>query len=693
MKPKQKTNLEFRAFGFSILSLFVIWGLVFGILPVSQANAAAPTNGLIGYWAFEEQSGTTAGDSSGNGNNGTLTNGPTWVTGKVGSGALSFDGINSYVSMGNTNDAPPTFTLSSWVNHAIPQTNVGVVGKHTAGNGYYFSTFYNSVTGARKIQLVINGTTISSNASFPEGAWTHVLGMFDGTNASIYINGVLDKTLAVSAPNSTSANFFVGAQNTTRFSGLIDEVRMYNRALSAQEILDVYNDTGSGGFPPPPPPPPDITPPVISGISSSAITQTGATISWTTDEPSDTQIDYGLTTGYGNSSALNSALVSSHSAAISGLSAATAHNYRVKSRDAAGNLAISSNNIFTTSAVSPPPTPPPTPPPPPPPTGNVIPAASCENKPGQTDVQNAINSAQDGYIIQVPAGSCTWTTKVTILSTKGVTLQGAGMGQTIITDSVGGAFFTLSSGAGKSYRVTGFEFIGTNAYDFEVAGQSSAVRIDNIKFNNQGMRWTNALGVVDNNRFELNSSDPYAISISHPNWQGIGLRGHNSWAQPTGFGTSNFVFMEDNYFIGTPKLHVTDGDSGGRMVFRHNNVVNGIVGWHGADSSGWNRGFRAAEIYGNTFTNSAQNIKVFQIRSGTGAIYNNNIQGHSEFATLNNYRSTGDGAGRWGACSGLGSYDDNDPYGVFITGTHTASGTGSETLTDSSKSWTANQWA
>src|SRR3989344_2045736 len=84
MKPKQKTNLEFRAFGFSILSLFVIWGLVFGILPVSQANAAAPTNGLIGYWAFEEQSGTTAGDSSGNGNTGTLVNGPTWTTGKVG---------------------------------------------------------------------------------------------------------------------------------------------------------------------------------------------------------------------------------------------------------------------------------------------------------------------------------------------------------------------------------------------------------------------------------------------------------------------------------------------------------------------------------------------------------------------------------------------------------------------------------
>src|SRR3990167_10785875 len=119
MKPKQKTNLEFRAFGFSILSLFVIWGLVFGILPVSQANAAAPTNGLIGYWAFEEQSGTTAGDSSGNGNTGTLTNGPTWTTGKVGSGALSFDGVNDGVNLGTPNSLNITgaVTVSAWINY------------------------------------------------------------------------------------------------------------------------------------------------------------------------------------------------------------------------------------------------------------------------------------------------------------------------------------------------------------------------------------------------------------------------------------------------------------------------------------------------------------------------------------------------------------------------------------------------
>jgi hypothetical protein len=87
---------------------------------------------------------------------------------------------------------------------------------------------------------------------------------------------------------------------------------------------------------------------VISSISSSGITQTGATISWTTNETSDTQVEYGLTTAYGSQTALNSSLVTSHSATLSGLSAGTIYHYRVKSRDAAGNLATSADNTFTT---------------------------------------------------------------------------------------------------------------------------------------------------------------------------------------------------------------------------------------------------------------------------------------------------------------------------------------------------------
>ncbi|OHA91092.1 MAG: hypothetical protein A2665_01340 [Candidatus Zambryskibacteria bacterium RIFCSPHIGHO2_01_FULL_46_30] len=93
----------------------------------------------------------------------------------------------------------------------------------------------------------------------------------------------------------------------------------------------------------------DITPPIISSISAGSITQSGATITWTTNEPADTQVEYGPSTSYGLQTVLNTSLVTSHSATLSGLSSATTYHYRVKSRDAAGNLAQSSNQTFTTT--------------------------------------------------------------------------------------------------------------------------------------------------------------------------------------------------------------------------------------------------------------------------------------------------------------------------------------------------------
>lgn len=96
----------------------------------------------------------------------------------------------------------------------------------------------------------------------------------------------------------------------------------------------------------------DTTAPVISSVTSSGLTSNSATINWTTNENSDTQVEYGLTTSYGSSSTLNASLVTSHSAALSGLTANTLHHYRVKSKDAAGNLATSSDYSFTTAASS-----------------------------------------------------------------------------------------------------------------------------------------------------------------------------------------------------------------------------------------------------------------------------------------------------------------------------------------------------
>jgi len=92
----------------------------------------------------------------------------------------------------------------------------------------------------------------------------------------------------------------------------------------------------------------DTVSPVISGIGASSITATGAVINWTTDELSDTQVEYGTTAAYGNSTVLVVTAVTSHAAQLGGLQASTLYHYRVKSRNAAGNLAVSGDSTFTT---------------------------------------------------------------------------------------------------------------------------------------------------------------------------------------------------------------------------------------------------------------------------------------------------------------------------------------------------------
>ncbi|MCG3111308.1 MAG: fibronectin type III domain-containing protein [Candidatus Manganitrophus sp. SB1] len=92
----------------------------------------------------------------------------------------------------------------------------------------------------------------------------------------------------------------------------------------------------------------DTTPPTISNVVSGSITETGATISWATNEASDSQVEYGTTTSYGNITNLNTAMVTSHTVALSGLSPSTLYHYRVLSKDSAGNLATSGDFTFTT---------------------------------------------------------------------------------------------------------------------------------------------------------------------------------------------------------------------------------------------------------------------------------------------------------------------------------------------------------
>jgi hypothetical protein len=95
----------------------------------------------------------------------------------------------------------------------------------------------------------------------------------------------------------------------------------------------------------------DTTPPVISGVAASSITTSGATIIWTTNEASDSQVDYGLTTAYGSISPLNGSRITVHAVILGALAGGTTYHIRARSQDAAGNLALSGDVMFATLAV------------------------------------------------------------------------------------------------------------------------------------------------------------------------------------------------------------------------------------------------------------------------------------------------------------------------------------------------------
>lgn len=115
-------------------------------------------------------------------------------------------------------------------------------------------------------------------------------------------------------------------------------------AYEAGAALPVYGPRS------PAEPDPDLTPPVISGLRISAITNSGATIAWSTDEAADTQVEYGLTATYGTATTLAPALTTSHSVVLTGLAAGTSYHVRVRARDAAGNLGLSPDATFTAAS-------------------------------------------------------------------------------------------------------------------------------------------------------------------------------------------------------------------------------------------------------------------------------------------------------------------------------------------------------
>jgi len=192
-------------------------------------------NGLVGWWKFDETSGTVAYDSSGNGNDGNLMNGPAWTTGKIG-GALSFDGVNDYVNLGFV--LPMTYTKVAWV--IKTGTSRGNILSYNMSHSFWVDS-----SGYLAVQHYYSGSVkIADGVHFPLNQWMQVGSTYnaDTKTISLFKNGSLVSTSNNIQELSANVRAYVGTYNSSNFwTGLIDDVRIYDRALSAEEVQALYN--------------------------------------------------------------------------------------------------------------------------------------------------------------------------------------------------------------------------------------------------------------------------------------------------------------------------------------------------------------------------------------------------------------------------------------------------------------------
>jgi hypothetical protein len=198
---------------------------------------------LVGWWTFDEGAGSTALDWSGHGNHGTIHGDPDWIVGYENKGnALSFDGLGDYVDCGNAEilDFNDQITVAAWIRvNVFEQTDQAIVSK-----------------GENAWKLVRNGLTANElrfdcgNAgeaigatNVNDGQWHHALGMYNGSRISLYVDGVEDGYVDTinALTNDPNLTVFIGDNNRPgagpqAWNGLIDDVRIYNKALNEEEI-------------------------------------------------------------------------------------------------------------------------------------------------------------------------------------------------------------------------------------------------------------------------------------------------------------------------------------------------------------------------------------------------------------------------------------------------------------------------
>lgn len=220
------------------------------VICASTSVAQTISNGLVAYYPFN----ANANDASGNGNNGTPVNGAHLTTDKKGqaNSAFEFDGIDDYITVPNTTNltfSPGGFTLAAWASFsASTNANGTLVAKHLYSSppGFLLGVYSNQAL----VQFFMSDSRLLTGPGYDDGLWHFIVATYDGSVQRLYVDGLLKISVYASYTPANNVDISMGAATGGGyFKGKMDDVRIYNRALSADEIRMLYildADTSSG---------------------------------------------------------------------------------------------------------------------------------------------------------------------------------------------------------------------------------------------------------------------------------------------------------------------------------------------------------------------------------------------------------------------------------------------------------------
>ena len=233
--------------------LLLIFGLIMTTQMIfSQVPSYVPSNGLVGYWPFNGN----ANDQTPNGNNGTV-NGASLTTDRFGNtnSAYDFDGISNYITILDNNVFNmQNFTISTWVKNS--STAPTVLARYILNKGCNtpspsFRLYYqNDGIQQEYVSDCWVPNRVYQNGPSSNNLWTNIIYSYDGQNLKMYVDGVLFGTANQSGSLTNNNNpIYIGCTNATNncpqlssfYAGKIDDIGMWNRALSEQEITNMYN--------------------------------------------------------------------------------------------------------------------------------------------------------------------------------------------------------------------------------------------------------------------------------------------------------------------------------------------------------------------------------------------------------------------------------------------------------------------